>query len=64
MHYIQNTGTTDLQLVTVFKAAEYAEISLSDWLTHTPPAMGAQTLNLDPSVVGQFTKDAPGTVPV
>jgi oxalate decarboxylase len=63
-HYIQNTGTTDLQLLAVFKAAEYEEISLSDWLTRTPPAMVAQTLNIDPSVLQRFPRDAPGVVPV
>jgi oxalate decarboxylase len=62
-HYIQNTGTTDLQFLAVFKTAEYEEISLSDWLTHTPPAMVAQTLNIDPSVLQQFPQNAPGIVP-
>jgi oxalate decarboxylase len=62
-HYVQNTGTTDLVFVAVFKTAEYAEISLSDWLTHTPPELVAQHLNIDPSVLKQFPNDAPGIVP-
>jgi oxalate decarboxylase len=62
-HYIQNTGTTDLQLVAVFKTAEYAEVSLSDWLTHTPPELVAQHLNIDPMVLQRFPNDTPGNVP-
>jgi oxalate decarboxylase len=63
-HYIQNTGTTDVQLLAVFKAPQYEEIALSDWLTHTPPEMVAQTLNIDPSVLQRFPRGAPGIVPV
>jgi oxalate decarboxylase len=62
-HYIENTGTDDLVFMTVFKAPRYEEISLSNWLTHVPPAMVAQTLNLDPAVIAAFPKDAPGILP-
>jgi len=62
-HYIQNTGTTDVQLLAVFKTPEYQEISLADWLAHTPPAMVVQTLNIDPSVMQRFAQGAPGIVP-
>lgn len=61
-HVIQNTGTTDLQFIAVFKTAEYQEISLADWLSHTPPQMVAQTFNLDPAVLRQFPQDATGLV--
>jgi len=65
-HYVQNTGTTDLQFLAVFKAPAYQEISLSDWLTHTPVALVAlvaQHLNIDPSVLARFPANAPGIVP-
>ncbi|HYZ20759.1 MAG TPA: cupin domain-containing protein [Rhodopila sp.] len=62
-HYIENTGTTDATLVAVFKSSEYAEISLSDWLAHTPPEMVAQTLNLDPAFLARFSNGDPGTLP-
>ncbi|RAI25816.1 cupin domain-containing protein, partial [Rhodoplanes serenus] len=32
-HYIQNTGTEDLQVLIIFKAPEYQEVDLSNWLT-------------------------------
>jgi oxalate decarboxylase len=62
-HYVQNTGSTDLQFLAVFKAPAYQEISLSDWLTHTPAALVAQHLNIDPSVLARFPANAPGIVP-
>jgi oxalate decarboxylase len=63
-HYIKNTGDTDLQFLAVFKSPYYAEISLSDWLTHAPPELVAQHLNVDEATVGKFIKSQPGIVPV
>jgi oxalate decarboxylase len=57
-HYIQNTGTTDAHFLAVFKTAQYEEVSLSDWLTHTPPEPVAQHLNIDAAVVRQFPNNA------
>jgi oxalate decarboxylase len=62
-HFIQNTGTTELRFLAVFKIAEYQEVSLSDWLTHTPPQLVAQHLNVDPAVLAKFPNDRPGILP-
>jgi oxalate decarboxylase len=35
-HYVENTGDTDLVFLEVFPAAEYQDISLGEWLAHTP----------------------------
>lgn len=35
-HYIENTGTTDLVFVEVFPTPDYQDISLAEWLAHTP----------------------------
>jgi oxalate decarboxylase len=40
------------------------QVSLLDWLTHTPPELVAQHLNIDASVVRQFPNNAPGLMPV
>lgn len=63
-HFIQNTGTEDLQFLAVFKVPDYQEVSLSDWLTHTPPALVAQHLNIDRSVIRNFPAGRPGVVPL
>ena len=62
-HYIQNTGTTELRFVAVFKVPEYEEVSLSGWLTHTPPELVSQHLNIDPTVLAKFPNDRPGIIP-
>jgi oxalate decarboxylase/phosphoglucose isomerase-like protein (cupin superfamily) len=62
-HYAQNVGDTDMQFIAVFRASRYEEISLSDWLTHTPPALVAQHLNVDEAVINAWPSDTPVAVP-
>jgi oxalate decarboxylase len=35
-HYVENVGDTDLVFLEVFPTAEYQDISLGEWLSHTP----------------------------
>jgi len=63
-HYIRNTGDTDLVFLEVFRSSYFADVSLSDWLTHTPPALVAQHFNMDPAVIARFPRDKPLVVPV
>lgn len=35
-HYIENTGNTDLVFIEVFPTPDYQDISLAEWLAHTP----------------------------
>src|SRR5271165_2627399 len=62
-HYVENTGNTDLVYMEVFRADRFEEVTLSDWLAHSPIDMVAETLNLDPSVIAQFPKNRPELVP-
>jgi oxalate decarboxylase len=62
-HYVENTGDTDLQFIGVFRASRYEEISLSSWLTHTPPALVAQHLNVDEATIAEWPDNAPGVMP-
>ncbi|GGF05007.1 cupin [Aliidongia dinghuensis] len=63
-HYVENTGTTDLVFMEIFKSDRYEEVSLIDWLSHTPVDLVAATFNLDPDVIAKFPKNAPGVMPV
>jgi oxalate decarboxylase len=63
-HYVQNTGNTDLVFLEIFKADHYAEVSLSDWLTHTPPRMVMEHLNITEDVLKQFPKTRPDVLPI
>jgi|HubBroStandDraft_6_1064221.scaffolds.fasta_scaffold407648_2 hypothetical protein len=41
---VQNVGDAELQFFAVFRTSQYEEMSLSDWLRHSPPEMVAQPL--------------------
>jgi oxalate decarboxylase len=43
-HYIENTGDTDLVFLEVFPTAHYEDISLAEWLAHTPSRLVDQHL--------------------
>jgi oxalate decarboxylase len=62
-HYVENVGDTDLQFVGVFRTSHYEEVSLTDWLTHTPPALVAQHLNVEESVIARWPHENPGVMP-
>ena len=62
-HYIENVGDTDLQFVGVFRASRYEEVSLSNWLAHTPPKLVAQHFNVDEKVIAQWPSNSPGVMP-
>jgi oxalate decarboxylase len=43
-HFIENTGGEDLVFLEVFPAAHYEDISLAEWLAHTPSRLVDQHL--------------------
>src|SRR5207302_7902338 len=38
-HYIDNTGDQDLRYLEVFRSSRFQDLSLSQWLAHTPPEL-------------------------
>ncbi|HYL64257.1 MAG TPA: cupin domain-containing protein [Candidatus Methylomirabilis sp.] len=56
-HYIENTGTTDLKFLEMFKSSFYQDLALSEWLAHTPPELVAAHLNLDKATLDAIPKD-------
>ncbi len=63
-HYVKNVGDTDLLFLEIFKSDTYQNISLSDWLTHTPPALVAAHFNVSPQDVAKFPNNIPDVMPV
>ena len=63
-HYVKNVGDTDLVFLEIFKTDTYQDVSLSEWLTHTPPAMVAAHFNLSPEDIAKFPNNGPVVVPV
>jgi oxalate decarboxylase len=57
LHYIENTGDTDLVFLEMFKSSYYQDISLSQWLTHTPPELVMAHLNIDKTTFDAIPKD-------
>jgi oxalate decarboxylase len=62
-HYVKNVGDTDLQFLELFKSDKFSDVSLSDWLAHTPAEMVTQTLNISPDVITKFPRDRPDVMP-
>jgi len=62
-HYIENTGTTDLKFLEMFKSSYYQDLALSEWLTHTPPELVAAHLNLDRATLDAIPKEKMLIVP-
>jgi oxalate decarboxylase len=57
-HYVQNTGDTDLKFLEMFKSDRFQELSLSEWLTHTPPELVMAHLNIDRATLETIPKQA------
>ena len=53
-HYIENTGSSTLRFLEVFASSYYSDISLTDWLAHTPPELVAAHLNLNVATLAKF----------
>ena len=50
-HYIENTGTTTLRFLEIFKSSYFADVSLNQWMALTPPELVEAHLKLDPQVM-------------
>ena len=64
LHYIENTGDTDLVFLEMFKSSYYQDLSLSVWLAHTPPELVMAHLGIDKATFDAIPKDEPVIMPV
>ncbi len=62
-HYVENTGSTALRFLEVFKSGYYADLSLNQWLASTPPELLKVHLNLDQQVTDALRKTKALIVP-
>jgi oxalate decarboxylase len=63
-HYVKNVGDTDLVFLEIFKADSYQNVALSDWLTHTPPALVVAHFNLTREDIAKFPNNIPDVMPL
>ena len=57
LHYIENTGETDLIFLEMFKSSYYQDMSLSQWLSHTPPELVMAHLKIDRATYDAIPKE-------
>jgi oxalate decarboxylase len=62
-HYIENTGTTDLKVLEMFKSSFYQDLALSEWLSHTPPELVAAHLHFDKATLDALPREETITMP-
>ena len=64
LHYIENTGDTDLVFLEMFKADRFQDFSFSEWLAHTPPELVAAHLDIDKATLDAIPREATVVMPV
>jgi oxalate decarboxylase len=64
LHYIENTGDTDLIFLEMFKSSYYQDLSLSEWLAHTPPELVMAHLHIDKATLDAIPKDGGVVMPL
>ncbi len=55
-HYIENTGDTNLEFVEVFATPFYEDISLAEWLAHTPSRLVDQHIEVGEDFLAKISK--------
>jgi oxalate decarboxylase len=63
-HYVENTGSTTLRFLEMFKSSYYADVSLNQWMALTPPELLDAHLHLDKQVINSLRKQKSPVVPV
>jgi oxalate decarboxylase len=62
-HYIENTGESDLVFLELFPTPLYEDISLGEWLAHTPSRLVDQHLGVGEEMLRQIAKKEEVVVP-
>ena len=62
--YVENTGGTDLVFLEMFRSDRYQDLSLSDWIAHTPPELVVAHLRISRETLASIPKDKVNLVPV
>lgn len=55
-HYIENTGDSDLVFLEMFKSDHYEDISLAEWMAHTPHLLVNQHLQVGETMIDAIPK--------
>ena len=55
-HYVENTGDSDLVFLEMFKTPHYEDISLAEWMAHTPQLLVDQHLRVGKGILTSIPK--------
>ena len=55
-HYIENTGNTDVVFLEMFKSPIYQDVSLAQWMAHTPELLVDQHLHVGTKMLANIPK--------
>jgi oxalate decarboxylase len=56
-HYIENTGDTDVVFLEMFKAPQFMDVSLNNWIRRMPPEMATAHLKLDAATLKKIPSE-------
>lgn len=56
-HYVENIGNTTLRFLEIFKSSKYEDVSLTQWLALTPPALVKAHLRISDDSISKLSKD-------
>ncbi len=62
-HYVENTGTTTMRFLELFRSDRFEDVSLAQWLALTPHELVRAHLNIDESVLAKIPKHDKPIVP-
>src|ERR1700676_5245703 len=63
-HYIENTGDTDLVFLEMFKSDHYEDVSLAEWMAHTPHLLVDQHLHVGKAMIDAISKSETVITPI
>jgi oxalate decarboxylase len=64
LHYVENTGDTDLVFLEMFKSERYQDFSFSEWLAHTPAELVMAHLHIDKASFDTIPKNGVSITPL
>jgi oxalate decarboxylase len=62
-HYVENVGDTDLIFLEMFKADRFMDLSLSEWVSNTPPELVMAHLGISRETLQAIPKQKPLIMP-
>jgi len=56
-------GDDDLRFLELFRSSRFEDLSLSEWLAHTPPELVMAHLNIDKATYDRVPREKPVVLP-